>query len=293
MPLRDGVPLTVRLTDGTERVIHSPVIHTVPGAMPIQEVLEHFEWVSGSGDPLAYAPHIRKAPLAGVPAKSVIYQFAKGDQIVPNPTTTALLRAGDLADRATFYRHDLAFAENPLLPMNPHGFLATLDIPAFRAITRGGQEQIATFFATNGAAVIHPEPARFFETPIAGALPEGLNFITGVLPKTLLTISNATVTASHTDTVFAIFTVSLLAPSILPVTVNYATADGTATADGNDYVPISGTLTFAPGKTTLTITVEVKPNRKKETDETFFIDLSGAVNALLLDDQGLGIILSE
>jgi hypothetical protein len=261
--------------------------------MPIQEVLEHFEWVSGSGDPLAYAPHIRKAPLAGVPAKSVIYQFAKGDQIVPNPTTTALLRAGDLADRATFYRHDLAFAENPLLPMNPHGFLATLDIPAFRAITRGGQEQIATFFATNGAAVIHPEPARFFETPIAGALPEGLNFITGVLPKTLLTISNATVTASHTDTVFAIFTVSLLAPSILPVTVNYATADGTATADGNDYVPISGTLTFAPGKTTLTITVEVKPNRKKETDETFFIDLSGAVNALLLDDQGLGIILSD
>jgi hypothetical protein len=133
--------------------------------------------VSQSGNPVAYAPHVRKAPLAGVPAKSVIYQFAKGDQIVPNPATTALLRAGDLADRATFYRHDLAFAENPQLPTNPHGFLATLAIPGFQAITRGAQQQIATFFATDGAAVIHPEPARFFEAPINLPLPEGLNYI--------------------------------------------------------------------------------------------------------------------
>jgi hypothetical protein len=293
MPLRDGVPLTVRLTDGTERVIQSPVINTVSGAMPIQEVLEHYEWVSQSGDPLAYAPHIRKTPLAGVPAKSVIYQFAKGDQIVPNPAATALLRAGDLADRATFYRHDLAFAENPQLPTNPHGFLATLDIPGFRAITRGAQQQVATFFATDGAAVIHPEPARFFETPIGGPLPEGLNYISGALPRTLLTIGNATVTAPDTGIVIAVFTVSLSAPSSQPVTVNYATADGTATAGGSDYVPIYGTLTFAPGETTKTIMVVVNPDRKKEADETFFVVLSGAANALLLDDQGLGLILSD
>src|SRR5438093_2823 len=44
---------------------------------------------------------------AAVPAKAVIYQMAKGDQSVPNPNGTAILRAGDLADRATFYRHDL------------------------------------------------------------------------------------------------------------------------------------------------------------------------------------------
>jgi hypothetical protein len=126
---------------------------------------------------MAYAPHIRKSPLAGVAAKSVIYQFAKGDQIVPNPATTALLRAGDLADRATFYRHDLAFAENPHLPTIPHGFLGRIDIPGFREIARGAQEQIATFFATDGAVVIHPEPERFFEVPISLPLPEDLNYI--------------------------------------------------------------------------------------------------------------------
>ena len=136
-------------------------------------------------------------------------------------------------------------------------------------------------------------PARFFETPIAGALPEDLNFITGPLPKTLLTISNVTVTASDSGTVTAVFTVSLSAPSSQPVTVYYATADGTATVAGNDYVPIAGTLTFAPGETTMTITVVVNPDRMKDADETFFVDLSGAVNALLLDDQGLRLILSD
>src|SRR5713101_5163235 len=293
MPLRDGVALVVRLADGTERVIQSPVINTVPGAMQIQEVIDHTEWVSQSGDPVAYAPHLRRSPLAGIAAKSVIYQFAKGDQIVPNPATTAILRAGDLADRATFYRHDLAFAENPQLPTIPHGFLTRLDILGFRAITLGAQEQIATFFATDGAVVIHPDPARFFETPIQGPLPEDLSFITGPLPKTLLTINNVTVTASDTGTVTAVFTVSLSAPSSQPVTVNYATADGTATAGRDDYVPGFGTLTFAPGETTMTITVVVNPDKKKDADETFFVDLSGAVNALLLDDQGLGIILSD
>jgi len=46
-----------------------------------------------------------------------------------------------------------------------------------RLIARGAQEQIATFFASDGQEVIHPEPARFFEVPIVLPLPEGLNFI--------------------------------------------------------------------------------------------------------------------
>jgi hypothetical protein len=233
-------------------------------------------------------------PLPGVPARPVLIQFAKGDQNIPNPTSTALLRAGDLADRATFYRHDLAFAENPQLPTNPHGFLVRIEIPAFRAIALGAQEQIATFFATDGQVLIHPEPARFFETPLAGALPEDLNYITGPLPKApLLTINNVTVTASDTGTVTAVFAMTLSAPSGLRVAVNYATADGTATVAGDDYVATSGALTFAPGETTKTITVVINPDRKKDADETFFVNLATAMNALLLDDQGLGIIVTD
>src|SRR5262249_49646064 len=117
-------------------------------------------------------------PLVGVPAKSMIIQFAKGDTNQLNPTTSAFLRAGDLADRATFYRHDLAFAEDPTLDKNPHQFLIrVVGNPGERRIALGYQEQIATFCASDGAVIIHPEPARFFETPIVGPLPEGLNFI--------------------------------------------------------------------------------------------------------------------
>ena len=176
-PLRDGVPLRIQLADGTSQDIQSPMISTVAGAMAIQDFVENIEWASESGDPVAYAPHLRKNPLAAVPAKSVVYQVAKGDRTEPNPVATALLRAGDLADRATFYRHDLAFAENPMLPKNPHGFMVRSDILAFRAITLPVQQQIGVFFDTDGTEIIHPEPARFFEVPIVLPLPEDLSYI--------------------------------------------------------------------------------------------------------------------
>jgi hypothetical protein len=44
-------------------------------------------------------------------------------------------------------------------------------------IALGAQQQIATFFASDGTVVIHPEPAQFFEIPIMLPLPEELNFI--------------------------------------------------------------------------------------------------------------------
>jgi hypothetical protein len=185
LPLRDGIPLQVRLSDGTSQTIRSPVMNTVAGAMDIQRVLDETTWVSLSGDALGYAAHLRKDPLPGVPAKSVIIQFGKGDQSAPNPTETALVRAGDLADVTTLYRTDLAFAEDPRVPTNPHRFMVDVSDPDRLAveIALGAQEQIATFFASDGQTIIHPEPARFFETPIQGSLPEDLNFIQGNGPR--------------------------------------------------------------------------------------------------------------
>jgi hypothetical protein len=157
-----------------------PVVNTVSGALPIQEFLEQAEWVSQAGNPVVYAPHLRKQPLDGVPAKTVIYQFARGDQTVPNPTTTAILRAGNLADRATFFRNDLAFALNSTFPKNPHVFLLNLDPtrPAVAGVALAAQAQIATFFASDGATVIDPDGlAPLFETPIVPPLPEDLGYI--------------------------------------------------------------------------------------------------------------------
>ncbi len=88
------------------------------------------------------------------------------------------------------------------------------------------------------------------------------------------------------------FAVTLSAPSGQTVTVNWATADGTATA-GLDYTPGSGTLTFAPGATVQPIDVTMLPDSIPEPPETFFVNLSGPVAATLGDAQGMGTILDN
>jgi Bacterial Ig-like domain len=143
------------------------LVDTVPGASAIQTVIDNTEWAQQAANPAAYAPFV---------TRPVIIQFARGDKTVPNPTASAILRAGGLASRATLFRNDLAFAANPLVAKNPHTFLTNVSGPgatfAFQA-----QQQIATFFATDGAVTIDPDGAApFFETPTS-MVPEDLAFI--------------------------------------------------------------------------------------------------------------------
>jgi len=153
------------------------VINNVPGAMAIQQLLDRNEWAQQAGNPVSYAPFIRSNPLHGNSAKPVLIQFARGDQTVPNPTTTAILRAGKLADVAVQYRNDLAYAANPGIPKNPHTFLTNIFTPAAAPYAIGAQQQIAEFFISNGANVIDPDGnGPIFEVP-SKDLPETLNFI--------------------------------------------------------------------------------------------------------------------
>jgi hypothetical protein len=158
-----------------------PLIDTVPGASAIQRQLEWSEWASQSGNPAAYAVHLRAQPLAGVPEKNVILQYARGDQTVPNPTTSAIIRAGSLQDRTTVFRNDLAWAADPTFPKNPHTFLTRVPglAPAgAAAVAIAGQDQIAQFFASDGAAVVDPDAGGpLFETPLSVPPWEDLAYI--------------------------------------------------------------------------------------------------------------------
>jgi hypothetical protein len=155
------------------------VINTVPGAMALQEWIDRAAWAVRIGDPVSFARHLRKDPLPGNRAKSILFLFARGDQTVPNPTASAILRAGDLADRATFYRNDLAFAADPATPKNPHTFLTNIASPGLApGVALAAQTQVATFFASDGKTIIDPDGAGpLFETPIAGPVPEVTNFL--------------------------------------------------------------------------------------------------------------------
>jgi hypothetical protein len=153
-------------------------VNKVAGAIAIQDYFDRWEWAAMSGDPLGYMRHVRKAPLSGVPTKSVILQVARGDRIVPNPTSTALIRAGALTDRTTYFRTDLAVAANPLVPKDPHALIGGWASMATAGFAKAMQTQIATFFASDGVTVIDPDGVlTLFETPIVGALPERTNFL--------------------------------------------------------------------------------------------------------------------
>lgn len=177
----DGVPITPpHYNENKPLRNRPPVTNTIAGAIEIQQAFEMQEWAGQSGtSPVTWARYVREAPLPGLSPKSVIYQFAKADQQAINPGTTAILRAGNLADRTLHYRHDLAFAEDPAIPKNSHPTLLQVTHPnaTLRSIARGLQDQIGAFFASGGTVVIHPEPARFFEVPVQGLLPENLNYI--------------------------------------------------------------------------------------------------------------------
>src|SRR5207249_9063515 len=112
-------------------------------------------------------------------------------------------------------------------------------------------------------------------------------------PLPSLAINNVIVIEGNSGTTNANFTVTLSPASGKTVTVNYATADGTATAPA-DYAALpTTTLTFNPGETTKTITVVVNGDLVDELDETFTINLSNPTNATLSTGTGTGTITDD
>jgi hypothetical protein len=107
-----------------------------------------------------------------------------------------------------------------------------------------------------------------------------------------LSINDVTISEGNSGTTNATFTVTRTGTALQPITVNYATANNSATA-GSDYTGISGTLSFATNETSKTISVPILGDTTVEGDETFFVNLSNAVNATLSDSQGLGTILND
>ena len=90
----------------------------------------------------------------------------------------------------------------------------------------------------------------------------------------------------------AVFTVTLTGATQETATVSYATADGDARA-GGDYTAASGTLTFAPGETSKTVSVPVTNDTTDEPDEAFLLNLTGTTFAFVGDAQGVCIVTDD
>jgi len=105
-------------------------------------------------------------------------------------------------------------------------------------------------------------------------------------------ITDVTAVEGNSGSTEFIFSVVLDTATAEPITVNYGTIQGTAT-QGSDFLITAGTLVFAPGELSKTITVEVNGDTTTESNEEFIVQLFSPINAVLADAQGVGTILND
>ncbi|BAI94220.1 Calx-beta domain-containing protein [Arthrospira platensis NCB002] len=202
-------------------------------------------------------------------------------------------------------------------------FVVTLDSPSSERVTVNYATADGTATAgedyrrTTGRLIFSPGQTRqIINVPVLGdtkvepdetfrvnlSSPENAELARGQATGTILndddddlpqiTIADTEIREGDSGRTNARFVVRLDNPSSERVVVNYATADGTATA-GEDYRPMTGRVVFSPGQTSQVINVPVLGDTKVEPDETFRVNLSRPQNATLGRRQAIGTILND
>ena len=177
----DDVPIAPPFYNENKPLRNRPtVVNTLAGAIEIQEAFERREWgqAAGTNSSLSWIPYLTVRPLAGNLPKTVAVYIFKGDQAAVNPSASEAAINSNLLPNTLYYRHDLAFAQDPTIPKNPHMLIFAPNSPnaLVRAVSRGMQAQMADFHASGGTIVNTPTPTGLWEVPIVSSL-DFLSFI--------------------------------------------------------------------------------------------------------------------
>ncbi len=218
--------------------------------------------------------------LGGAPSPATL--TSQGNNLIGNDTGCTGLVASDITD------------VNPLLgPLADNGH--TTQTHALQlgspAIDGGNTATCETTDQRNTSRINQPGVGSEANNSCDVGAYEFTNIVT--VPS--VQISDATITEGDSGTAVMTFTVSLI--GVTPpftATVDYATADDTATVANDDYIPVNDTLTFAPaGPSSQDITVFVKGDTTPEVDEFFNVNLSKLNWVTLSDGQGRGTIVND
>jgi len=202
------------------------------------------------------------------------------------------------------------FTVNLSAPAGPGG--VTFDITTANGSATGGVDYVTrtlaaqtiaagsssyTFTVLVNGDLLNETNETFFVnlTNVVGATVtdgQGLGTITNDDALPTISTSDLSVTEGNSGTTNAVVTVTLSAASGQTVSVNYAAANATATQPA-DYTATSGTLTFAAGETSKTITVPVIGETVPEANETFSVGLFGAVNATITVPTSFVTIIND
>lgn len=147
-------------------------IRTNAQAAPLQEFVERMEWLEAPRAAMSYGPYLRSATLPGVGVRPILFQYAQGDIQVPNPTSTALIRAANMREFTSLYRADLARAVAPDIPRDVHAYLVPLGPTSAQAVSAAALTQAFEFLVAARDAVPNVNPTLralfgrdLFETP--------------------------------------------------------------------------------------------------------------------------------
>ena len=219
---------------------------------------------------------------------------------------------------------DVSIAEGNIGTTSNANFTITLSNPSYQQVTvnyntSDGTAQIADsdYNSDSGTIIFAPgetsktlsigvigdnqsEANETFSVNLSGATNAAIADSLGVATiidddnPTTVSISDVSIAEGNTGTTTnANFIVTLSAPSLQQVTVNYNTSDGTAKTSDSDYNSASGTIVFNPGETTKTLGIGVIGDNKAETNETFSVNLFGATNTTITDSLGVATITND
>jgi hypothetical protein len=176
-------------------------------------------------------------------------------------------------------------------------YVATSNTLNFAAGSGAAQSQTVSVII-NGDTTIEPDETFFVNLLNAtggGTIvkSQGIGTISNDDAVGNISIGDVTIAEGNAGTSIATFTVTRTGGNAA-FDLTYATADGTATA-GSDYVAQpTGTVSFAAGDLTKTISVTINGDTTVEPDETFFVNLLGATNGgTIVRSQGTGTITND
>ena len=176
-------------------------------------------------------------------------------------------------------------------------YVATSNTLNFAAGSGAAQSQTVSVII-NGDTTVEPDETFFvnlLNSTAGGTIvkSQGIGTITNDDTVGSISIGDVTIAEGNAGTSIATFTVTRTGGAAA-FDLTYATADGTATA-GSDYVgQPTGTVSFAAGDLTKTISVTINGDTTVEPDETFFVNLLGATNGgTIVKSQGTGTITDD
>jgi len=214
--------------------------------------------------PNAQAVTVNYSTQDGTATGGQDYERKSGSFTVPAGATTASLKIPVLGDTLP--------EPNETFPEPNETFSVKLSSPSNATLLQ----------ASATATIIGDDEAPGQPSPPAG----------GPVALPGLSIIDVRVKEGNTGTTTALFPVTLNAPLAVPISVRYATEEGTAKA-GKDFTAAAGDLKILPGATSASIPVLVLPNALLQPDRSFFVNLSSAAGAAIVRSKAQATIVDD